>query len=453
MSKSSSTPVIDKSLKLNVVIDDMLAISEFAYNFRDVRDVVRDHGATVGDGRGCKSGKGTDHGDADEELEAAEAAKSWLPWPFASSVEKVKRVKFVRPELIITDTGDINKKNENRNFTHIVTPDAIAEFMKLNRKFFKETDGAIGFDEDEKEGKDALGFETKLEDDCNIKILDFDDSFSTDVGGLVYGLIVNVTHQWVCVCFRGTIGATDINTDRNFVLNHDPYVKCTTDDLKPGTHSGFTDYLFKQRDCDSMERPIIDRIFASVDDAFATNSDITSEYKLYTTGHSLGGGLANLFAFHVAHKKENKDDAVKHFPNTVTAMTFAAPVIGNHDFNKEYQSLEKKGFLRHVRISNEGDVVPTNNIPFPISMGIKGDTTNFTQNGVNLFLLPDGKKMVTGYRNTKTAGSQMQLNVKNTLNNHLFPMYVERVNMEANKVVYEQTIEELYKENAGDFTN
>ena len=132
-------------------------------------------------------------------------------------------------------------------------------------------------------------------------------------------------------------------------------------------------------------------------------------------------------------------------------MTFAAPVIGNICFNKEYQSLEKKGFLRHVRISNEGDVVPTSNIPFPISLAIKGDSSNFTQNGVNLFLLPEGK-MVTSYRNTKTSYSQMQLNVKNTLNNHLFPEYVKRVNLHENKEVYKLTVEELYKE-AGDFSN
>ena len=267
----------------------------------------------------------------------------------------------------------------------------------------------------------------------------------------MYGLIVNVTHKWVCVCFRGTIGTTDIGTDRNFVLNHEPYGKCTTEDSKPGTHSGFTDYLFKERDCDSVERPTIDRIIASVDDAFEKNPIITSDYKLYTTGHSLGGGLANLFAFHVAHKKEMKDEAVKHFPKKITAMTFAAPVIGNICFNKEYQSLEKKGFLRHVRISNEGDVVPTSNIPFPISLAIKGDSSNFTQNGVNLFLLPEGK-MVTSYRNTKTSYSQMQLNVKNTLNNHLFPEYVKRVNLHENKEVYKLTVEELYKE-AGDFSN
>lgn len=427
---------------LDAVVYDMLTMSRFVYTFRNIRDVVRDHGATVGDGRDCRSGNDIDHHDE-------EVKKSF--WPFSRKPEEAKRVEFYRPELIITDKGaQIN--NMNRNFKYAVTPPAIAEFIANNRKFLTETEkGDFLFDESETERKEPFRFEGKWQDQLedNVKMVDFDDSFSTDGGGLVYGLLVNLTKKWVCIVFRGTIGGTDISTDRNFVLDKTRY-KSTTGEGSPGTHEGFTKYMFEERECDYIKRPHIDRIIASVSDAFEKNPDIVGkDFKLYTTGHSLGGGLSNLFAFHTAQLKAKNDDAVKHLPKTVTAITYAAPVIGNDDFNKEYQSLEKQGVLRHIRISNEGDVVPTNNIPIPFA--VKGNSREYTQNGVNLFLRPE-EKMVVDYRNTKSTLSQMRLNVLKTLETHLLPEYEKRMDLQQNKEVFQQTIEEIYQQKAGDFT-
>ena len=152
---------VDKSLTLESVIHDMLDISGFAYDFRTVRDVVRDHGETVGDGRGCD-----DHDDE----EKAPPSKSW----WRSAPPPVKRVKFNRPDLIITDKQA--KTNKNRNFSHGVTPDAILLFLKLNRKFFTEDQkGTIDWDETETEKEDLFTFEKTLLrlKDQNLKILDF----------------------------------------------------------------------------------------------------------------------------------------------------------------------------------------------------------------------------------------------------------------------------------------
>ncbi len=163
---------------------------------------------------------------------------------------------------------------------------------------------------------------------------------------------------------------------------------------------------------------------------------------------SLGGGLANLFSFKAAQLKAKGDERVKHLPEKITALTFAAPVVGNEDFNKEYQYLEKKGVLRHIRVSNKGDLVPTNKILPPASLAIKGNTKVYTQNGVNLFLHPKDEVKVE-YRNTKSFRSQMGFS---PLTTHLCPEYYERVELEVNKNVYEKTVEELY-EVAGDCTN
>ncbi len=168
----------------------------------------------------------------------------------------------------------------------------------------------------------------------------------------------------------------------------------------------------------------------------------------FAFSYSLGGGLANLFSFKAAQLKAKGDESVKYLPETITALTFAAPVVGNEDFNKEYQYLEKKGVLRHIRVANEGDVVPTMNIILPFSLAIKGDTSLYTQNGVNL-LCHHKDEVKVGYRATKTMFSQFGVWV---LPNHLMPEYYGRVGLEVNKKVYEQTVEELYKV-AGEFTD
>lgn len=287
----------------------------------------------------------------------------------------------------------------------------------------------------------------------NFKIVDYDDRFSSEDGGLVYAVVINITEKWVAVVFRGTIGLTDMNTDRDFRLDETSFFE--NEDFikvpggKPGTHKGFSEYLFSARERDSEERTYIDRVMACVNDEFENNPDVKGKgFKLYVSGHSLGGGLANLFAFRVAQMKAKGDKSVSAFPTQIKAMTFAAPCVGNEDFNKEYQFYEKAGILRHIRISNEGDIVPTNNIFAPFSLALKGDSTLYTQNGVNLQLQKEGK-IVTSYRNTKSMWSQFS---SKSVGFHGLDEYDKRMDLEVNKEVFQQTIEELYQ-TAGDFTN
>ena len=148
---------------LEVVVRDMLTISSFVYTFRVIRDIVRDHGITVGDGRDCEAGKDVDHGDSPD------AKKSW--WPFA---KEVPQVYFNRPELIITDKG-AQENNKDRNFQYAVTPNAIQEFMESNRKFFTGEPGDFEFDETQTEKEEPFKFEADLKDQIedNMKILDY----------------------------------------------------------------------------------------------------------------------------------------------------------------------------------------------------------------------------------------------------------------------------------------
>lgn len=94
----------------------------------------------------------------------------------------------------------------------------------------------------------------------------------------MYGLVLNLTQKRVCVVFRGTIGGSDWKANTNFKLDYDTLFN-RKDDSKPGTHSGFTEYLFNERECDYMKHPLIDRIIASVGNEFEKNEDITLEFK------------------------------------------------------------------------------------------------------------------------------------------------------------------------------
>ncbi len=76
------------------------------------------------------------------------------------------------------------------------------------------------------------------------------------------------------------------------------------------------------------------------------------EYSLFTTGHSLGGALATLFAFEAACLKRSE------IPTLITCINFASPKVGNIHFSRAIDYLEELGALRHVRVTNQSDPVP-----------------------------------------------------------------------------------------------
>ena len=115
-----------------------------------------------------------------------------------------------------------------------------------------------------------------------------------------------------------------------------------------------------------------------------------SEYDLYVTGHSLGGALTQLCAFTLAGSEKSS-----FIPKPINAVSFASPVVGNGDFVEEHQKLEMDGKLRHIRVSNEGDVVPITLL-------------GFEQTGVN-FHVKEGEEMEVAYLNGKSFGSQFNL--------------------------------------------
>lgn len=414
--------------ELDVFIHDMLAMSAFCYHFHSIRTIVRSKDNTT-----VKTG--------------------------FLGFGKPREIKFFRPELIITRNAGIDR-DPNQQLLHDITPAAIQEFIENNRSLFQDDDmdGSLEFDPSDTKKDEPFLVEGALKEQMedNLKIIDYDDRFSTDKGGLVYMIVTNLTQKTITVCFRGTIGTTDMHTDRDFRLNteaffgsEDDFSVPKSESHNPATHNGFTTYLTSNRETDSIERPYAQRILACLNAEFGNNKDIKGKgFKLFVTGHSLGGGLANLFAFRAAQLKARGDKAVEHLPDMIKALTFAAPCVGNEGYEAEFQALEKKGFLRHIRVANEEDVVPTNCISLPFSLAIKGDTSLYRQNGVNLQFHPD-KTCDIVYGNTKSMLSQFS--PTRSLNTHYLTEYRVRVGKPENESVYNQTIEDIYKEATNNF--
>jgi len=395
----------------------MLECSSFVYTFYQIRSTVQDH--HEGYPKAKKFGK-----------------------------RSKRQVNFLDPALIIQDDSS-NKDHPDRNLKSVITPQAIVEFFNrdncFNRKYMTIKKKNIVFDKKGSVDNTNFSFLTDFQKyaDQNVKILDYDDAFTTSKGGLTYGLIVNLTEKWACVVFRGTVGKGDILTDANFALDTKSLFGSEGEDgqgEKPGTHAGFTSYLCSPRPNDINERRYIDRIVSSLNFAFdldAKNPDeevnvkpkITSDFKLYVTGHSLGGGLANLFSYHLADLKSRNDESAKHIPDQITAVTFASPVVGNKPFQEKFHKLEEKGFLRHYRITNKGDLVPgippsgLRFIPAKATRSLK----KYVQNGLKIELQEDGKVTISDDITPNSFTSQAKLNLKQNLKYHMVAEFKTRV--------------------------
>jgi hypothetical protein len=167
-----------------------------------------------------------------------------------------------------------------------------------------------------------------------------------------------------------------------------------------------------------------------------------SDYELVITGHSLGGSLAQLLSFILAGLKE-----AEFIPKPVKAVTYASPVVGNKHFFSAYQDLEKENKVRHIRVSNNSDVMP--GTP---GMGI---VKPYKQTGVNIHL-KENKKAEVKYENTKSILSQTSTNPlkRHELFGEEGKSYHERLYGKDSKGAFindhvlSKTVEQLYEEHA-----
>ena len=71
------------------------------------------------------------------------------------------------------------------------------------------------------------------------------------------------------------------------------------------------------------------------------------------TGHSLGAAIATLFAVVASAEIDSV------VPKPVTCVSFGSPYVGNQSFSQCHKLLEKMGNLRHIRVTNQMDLITT----------------------------------------------------------------------------------------------
>jgi hypothetical protein len=363
--------------------------------------------------------------------------------------EKQKKKKgivaFDTPALI--DTRNSNDKQfPSTKMNNPVTSAAIQEFMEKNKQYIKDTD----WDSDPSFVKDGSSkdpcfltevfkeFAKKFDAD----IIEFDDEFADVKIGrtLVYSIIVSRKNKTIYLVFRGTIFGEikDVLVDLRFFQDHNKAVDKITD-REPKVHKGFSDYLLEWNIKD--KKPKMEQIISVLKEVY--DHKAYSDYKLVVTGHSLGGSLSQLAAFVLAGSKETD-----FIPKPIEAITYASPVVGDKKFLLAYQDLEKEDKIRHIRVSNDGDLIPGRPIT-PL-------TNPYTQTGVNIHL-QENEEAEVKYENTNSIISQifssgLSLDMHSLFGKSKGRSYYERLYAKdkeggfINKDLLSKTIEDLYDE-------
>jgi predicted lipase len=162
---------------------------------------------------------------------------------------------------------------------------------------------------------------------------------------LVYAIGIDRRRKRVTVAFRGSVTQKDFMTDASIAMRDmmNPLASFPDQEDMVKIHSGFYHYLLEKKSEETK--------FTEIAGHLKPLLELHPDYKLYVTGHSLGGALACLFAFQIASSSELQ------LPKPVTCVSVASPKVGNEGFRKAFQLLEEEGLLRHLRIVNDMDPV------------------------------------------------------------------------------------------------
>jgi hypothetical protein len=264
-----------------------------------------------------------------------------------------------------------------------------------------------------------------VDKDPTTEVVKVDDEFvstSLDPQGFINDLdneivyTISLSHQlkYITVCFRGSVNANDWITNiqvNSTVLSLPGYTENETAKLREtyptygNVHRGFYDYLFGKTaegvgTVNSKSEEIMGKLVAL--------KKKYPEYEIFTTGHSLGGALSTLMAFRAATSDEFKDTAIMN-------VSFASPFVGDEKFRDQFVELERTGRVKHLRVSNDEDVVPL--IPFSTLPRLNFET--YKQTGMNIRLY--NKTLLTpSYRVFYPKKNDFINGVKDATNNFIF---------------------------------
>lgn len=191
------------------------------------------------------------------------------------------------------------------------------------------------------------------------EIIKFGDTEADISAARVHMITVDHTKRRVDVTFRGTARNQDWATNVNAVWRRrmpNPVQYHEKNTTHVHLHRGFAKALLG--DATSPNLPPANDIACKDEDDGAPIKAILceikpfmkKEYKLFVTGHSLGGATATLFAFFAASTDHDNTRA-----GPVNLYTHASPRVGGSTFQSAFKFLEERGKIRHARFRNKKD--------------------------------------------------------------------------------------------------
>lgn len=301
-----------------------------------------------------------------------EDSRGWF-----ASLLRPKRIQLEKTDEVLSQEGNIDPDSDCTDVklkTKLPAKNVI-EFILANQKALSQDEEITGDtkNEDQISPKTLLVL-TAIE---NIKV-NADQSYlwrldhhfgNTD---LVYALTVNRTLKRVTVAFRGSSTTNDwwqnVQITQQTIRTPDLLKQHFNFDDEIKVHCGFCRYLLDD-DIANLElsedemreqRPgKYGQILVDLEECYNHNENgikVHEGFQLYVTGHSLGGALSTLLAMKLSCSWFVKQNIKP--PKPIINISIASPYVGNQGFANATKRLESEGWLRHIRVTNEGDVVP-----------------------------------------------------------------------------------------------
>mmetsp|Transcript_10271 Transcript_10271/g.12997 ORF Transcript_10271/g.12997 Transcript_10271/m.12997 type:complete len:424 (-) Transcript_10271:815-2086(-) len=294
---------------------------------------------------------------------------AFLVYTFGYIVDAARKISVDGKEFVgLKLEGDHNQNvaksnipNEDSTLKRSFTPEEVKRLIQDNEEILSAYEKTSQFRGEKLarlyESLDEMIARSESSDEERpLTLEEFDDKFQTEEP--VYGVCKDAINKRITVVFRGT---NDLAFFSNWITNASvarkdvevpEVLKGKIDAEKLKLHTGFHNYLFnKSKETeDAEETTKFDQICVDVKALLAKHQD----YKLYVTGHSLGGALSTIAAFYLACDET--------MPQPVSNISFASPRVGDKEFLNATQYLEKTKQMRILRSVNDNDsvtVVPT----------------------------------------------------------------------------------------------
>ena len=167
---------------------------------------------------------------------------------------------------------------------------------------------------------------------------------------LVYAITKDEVNRRITLVFRGTESKLAFRTNWStniHVSKVEGIIPPTLKQLNPHLksikfHSGFYNYVFAKTHDQSDDSHVhkYDEILNDLKDLFKKHPG----FKLYVTGHSLGGALSTLVAFYLSCEPH------EDIPKPVMNISYASPRLADSNTLEATRLLEESNKLRILRI-------------------------------------------------------------------------------------------------------